>query len=88
MKKVSETSRQAHKENIASGLYTTQERILVDAIKKNPSGITRKELAAFARVELCAVTGRINDLVYAGAVKVVAKRKCSISGRNVGVLIA
>lgn len=88
MKKVSETSKQAHAENIKSGLYTAQERILVDAIKKNPSGITRKELAAFARVELCAVTGRINDLVKFGAVKEPTKRKCSISGRNVKVLIA
>lgn len=88
MKKVSETSRQAHAENIASGLYTAQEKILVEAIRKNPSGITRRELAAFARVELCAVAGRINELVKYGAIKEPTKRKCSLSGRNVKVLIA
>ena len=65
-----------------------QEKILVEAIKKNPCGITRKELAAFARVELCAVAGRVNALVEFGAIKQLSKRKCSISGRNVGVLTA
>lgn len=85
---VNKTSIDNHEINKRSGLYGKQAGGLLEVIKKNPMGLTRNELAAVAGVKINAVTGRVNELLGIGKIKTSGKRRCSVSGRMVWVLVA
>ena len=85
---VNKTSIDNHEINKRSGLYGKQAGGLLEVIKKNPRGLTRNELAAVAGVQINAVAGRVHELLGMGKIKTNGKRRCSVSGRMVWVLVA
>ena len=85
---VNKTSIDNHEINKRAGLYGKQAGGLLDVIKKNPRGLNRNELSAVSGVAINAVTGRVNQLLGIGQLKTNGKRRCSVSGRVVWVLVA
>ena len=69
-----------------SGIGLTQEKLILDFMDKfhtAPSNWTLKELSRALRMEINAVSGRVNGLKKRGAVSECSKRPCRITGRLV-----
>lgn len=85
---VSQTSIDNHSQNQHAGIYSTQERLVLKVIKCHSHGITRREIDAIIQIGVNAVSGRCNSLLGSGKIKTNGKRRCSITGRMVWVLVA
>ena len=69
-----------------SGIGLTQEKLILDFMDKfhtAPTDWTLKELSRALRMEINAVSGRVNGLKKRGAVSECTKRPCRITGRLV-----
>ena len=82
------TSRKAYKEINEDGTVRSQKDMILFTINMIPEsdkdfGLTLKEIARQTRIEINAVSGRVNDLKKDGSVEECTKRKCRITGRLV-----
>jgi len=82
------TSRKAYKEINKDGTARSQKDMILFAINMIPEsdkdfGLTLKEIARQTRIEINAVSGRVNDLKKEELVEECNKRKCRITGRLV-----
>jgi hypothetical protein len=79
-------STESYKKIQDSGIGLTQEKLILDFMDKfhtAPSNWTLKELSRALRMEINAVSGRVNGLKKRGAVSECTKRPCRITGRLV-----
>ena len=82
------TSRLAYREINADGTLRSQRDIIFSAIAMIPEhdksfGLSLKEIARQTRIEINAVSGRVNDLKKDGSIEECSKRKCRITRRLV-----
>lgn len=67
-------------------LQKQQDKIMVHLLYSGAEGLTRREIARQLSMEPCAVSARINELVYLGHLEDVGSRICGITGKRVGVV--
>ncbi len=78
-----DTSNLAYKHITESGDADSQRgriyRFLL-SVSEAGTDATRREISRALRIDLCAVCGRINELIKEGSVEELARRECSVSG--------
>ena len=81
---VSNTSKMAYEDLIASGKAQTQRcKILQQLLIAHKNGLTRREIARRTRLELGAVAGRVNALVADGLATECGEVKDRVTGKTV-----
>jgi predicted HTH transcriptional regulator len=85
---VKQTSRESHRVNIAGMLYRPAETEIIHALKAAPTPLTRSELEKITGLRINQIAGRVNDLIARNLVKIVGRKTCPITGRDVeGVML-
>jgi hypothetical protein len=97
MDTVAPTSRAAYQHHVSSGNKQRQRQLILVAVKvalewgflfglKGSDGLTRRQIAEFADIELGATAGRVNLLIKDGLLVDKGATKCSTTGRMVGLV--
>ena len=71
-----------YQEIVSDGTVTKQADIILQLLL-NSSPLSLREIQQKTKIEINAVSGRVNDLKKNGEVLESEKRKCSISGRSI-----
>lgn len=79
---VKQTSRTSHKINIAGQLYRPCEEKIVRTLRRVKRPLSRAELEILTGLRINQITGRVNDLLGAGKLKVAGTKK-NTTGRAV-----
>ena len=78
-----EASRDAYRAAIASGRTTAGERAVLQAFASDPSRrLTRAEIGDLTRLRSGSVCGRVFDLIEAGVLAELPRRRCSVTGES------
>lgn len=64
---------------------TMRDRIYMIFLKEPRLDFTYKELSMIFGIDMCSITGRVNELVNGGLVVNVGKRRCPFSNRRAKV---
>ncbi len=80
---VRDTSTETYNELKNQGTIGAQELEILLWLKRQPGPVSRRQISRGSRIEINAVSGRINGLVKKGLVKEYDKAPCPITGRNV-----
>jgi predicted HTH transcriptional regulator len=67
------------------GVLGKQQQKILAFLKDSEGEFTRRELANILGIDLCAMTARINEMMFIVA-KEGKRRKCTISGRMCGTV--
>ena len=67
----------------AGEIGARQAEVLQFLIDHSHDDYSRRELASLTGIELCSVTGRVNELMRKGLIVEGPQRKCRISGSSV-----
>lgn len=84
---VKPTSRKAHKINIAGRLYRPCDVAIIKALRKARKPLSRTELEMITGLRINQITGRVNDLLKARAVKVDGTKICTVTKREVEAVL-
>ena len=81
MRATADTSRDAYRAAIASGRTTEGERAVLRAFHADPSRrLTRAEIGELTRLRSGSVCGRVFDLIEAGILIQLPRRRCTVTG--------
>lgn len=78
MKKVKDTSKDCYK-NVVQHSKTTLYKIILDFLYTHKEGFTNRELAQHTKIITSTMSARINELLEAGYIERLNKRKCRIT---------
>ena len=87
---VAPTSKLAYSELNSSGTKLKQKNLILETIEElelyYEEGMTRRQLVEYTRLEVNAISARVNELVADGLLVENGKVKCSTTGRLVGLV--
>jgi len=80
---VRDTSIDAHMDLKISGQLGKQEKIILDHLIRIGIGQSLKEISRATKIEINAVSGRVNALKHKKILVECEKRKCLVTGRRI-----
>lgn len=78
MKKVKDTSKDCYK-NVVKYTKNKDYKIILDFLYTHKEGFTNRELAQHTKIITSTMSARINELLEAGYIERINKRKCRIT---------
>ena len=82
-----DTSRIAYKQIHNEGISANQKELIYNLCLDYPNGLSLREICRKTKIDINAVSGRVNDLKKVGLLTTIKKRKCIITGRLISPVI-